>query len=860
MKKYLLNFLLPALFAVSLLPIAARAQVYQPADSITVAIAPEYNAVSSLHRKFLGENYRKLWATPVKVRVLNIGKEKGGLKIAKLGGGNQTRSIRFADASGKEWVLRTIQKYPDRALPENLKPTIARDIVQDQVSTGHPFGALIVPPLAASLQLAHSNPEVVYVGDDPGLQEYRKDFANAVYLFEERAPLEFEDTDNTLKVQQKLQEDNDHVSDQRITLRARLLDFVLGDWDRHEDNWRWSKEKKAGVTTYTAIPRDRDKVFYKTSGIFPWILSHQWLKSNLQPYSADIRDIKTWNYNARFFDRYFLNGLTEAAWREEISYVQKQITPELVQRSIQLMPGEITSENGLELSEALNERVRNLERLALEYYHFLARTVEVPASDKREYFHVEHLANGDLDLSVSNIKKDSTTGRIVYHRLFKNKETEEIRLYGFAADDIFDVTGMEASGIMVRMIGGDGKDVFKVNPALKDRRKNFIYDRLDQPSELPSSSLARLKLANDTLVNSYNKNSFLFDQFGPLFRLNYSVDQGFQPGVGLVYEKQGFRKVPYAFRNEFWVNYSTGRKAFHITYAGDFKEVVGKNDLKIDVNLLGPNNQSNFFGLGNESVFVDRGSREISYYRNYYDYLMADIKLKRGLSKYLRVEGGLATEFYRSSSAGNNRRFLREYDAENPSAGVFDDRFYAGLIGIATYDSRNDAAMPAKGIYWRTTLMGKQQVGGQDDTYGSIQTEFRFYLNPGNSGLVIANRLGGGTTIGEPTFYQRMQLGGVRNLRGFHSNRFTGRSAVYYNIDVRMKLFNFSSYITPGAVGLIAFNDVGRVWEPGTSSNTWHDGYGGGLYVTPAELILIQGTVGFSKEGALPYISIGFSF
>jgi hypothetical protein len=302
----MIRFLLLFMF----LPSIALAQEKVPADSITIAIAPEYNEVSAFHRKFLGENYRKLWATPVRMRILNISKERGGLQIVQLGGGNQTKSIRFKDPQGKEWVLRTIQKYPDRALPERLKATIAKDIIQDQVSTGHPFGALVVPPLAEALGIAHSNPEVVYVADDPGLKEYRKDFANATYLFEERVPLEYEDSESTTK----MQEDNDHVTDQKLTLRARLLDFVLGDWDRHEDNWRWFAEKSKGVTHYKAIPRDRDKVFYKTSGVFPWILSHQWLKSNLQPYSAEIRDVKTWNYNARFFDRYFLTGLSHAKY------------------------------------------------------------------------------------------------------------------------------------------------------------------------------------------------------------------------------------------------------------------------------------------------------------------------------------------------------------------------------------------------------------------------------------------------------------------------------------------------------------------------------------------------------------------
>eukprot|EP01132_Coremiostelium_polycephalum_P015929 gene15929-19192_t len=327
----------------------AYAQEKPLADSVTVAIAPQYNDVSGTHRFFLGENYRKLWATPVKIRVLDLQKERGGLTIVKLGGGNQTRSLRFKDASGKLWALRTIQKYPERGLPENLRPTIAKNIVQDQVSTGHPFGALVVPPLAQALKIPHASPEIVYVGDDPGLMEYRKDFANAAYLFEERDPMEAEKTDNTEKVQRKLQEDNDKTTDQLLTLRARLLDFIVGDWDRHEDNWRWLPNKDEDGTLYEPIPRDRDKVFYRTSGVFPWILSHQWLKSNLQPYSPNIRDINGWNFNARYFDRYFLNELNEKDWKTEVQYVQKTITPELVAKAITLMPAVIVAQNGEEL-------------------------------------------------------------------------------------------------------------------------------------------------------------------------------------------------------------------------------------------------------------------------------------------------------------------------------------------------------------------------------------------------------------------------------------------------------------------------------------------------------------------------------
>ena len=839
---------------------AALGQLNNSQDSITIAIEPVYNKVGNSHRFFLGENYRKLWATPVKMRVMDLRKEKGGLTIAKLGGGNQTRSIRFVDPKGKEWVLRTVQKYPERGLPENLRPTIAKKIVQDQVSTGHPFSALVVPPLAEALELLHANPEIVYIGDDPGLMEFRKDFANAAYLFEEREPDHVEETDNTLKVQRKLQEDNDNRTNQRLTLRARLLDFVLGDWDRHEDNWRWLPIKDEDGDFFQPVPRDRDKVFYRTSGVFPWILSHQWLKSNLQPYSETIRDVPGWNYNARYFDRYFLNGMSEADWIAEVKHVQKTITPELVAKAINRMPAPIVALSGVELQKSLNGRVRNLEPLAMEYYQFLAETVEIPASDKKEQFELRYQPDGVIALTIRNIKKDGTIGRKLYERNFGPRFTKEIRLYGFGGQDNFLVEGDAKSSIKVRMVGGAGIDQFVVAPGFKNKKNTYLYDSLAEQNKVPANDLVKLRLSNDSTVNQYDKTSFMFNRLGPLFGANYSLDQGLQLKAGLIYEKQGFRKKPYAFKNEFWVSYTTGRDAFNFTYAGDFKEVVGRYDFRIDASYLGPNYLSNFFGLGNETVFENEGVRKMDYYRNKYNYLLADFKLGRTLAQHLDLEGGLATEYYSSKLDNNEQRFLKDFAALNPAQEVFDDRFYMGLVANLIYDTRDVAAIPTQGVYWNTGISFKKELGGLDDHFGKIQTEFRYYIKPWNSDFVIASRLGGGHTVGKPTFYQRMELGGSENLRGFHSKRFVGKSMVFYNLDLRLKLFNFTSYIVPGSVGLIAFNDIGRVWEPGEKSGKWHDGYGGGFYMMPAELFLIQAAVGGSKEGTLTYISLGFSF
>jgi hypothetical protein len=851
------------------LPCMAVAQQHQIRDSITIAISPVYDSVSKAHRFFFGESYRKLWATPVRLRIIDLQKEKGGLKILKLGGGNQTRSLQLQDASGAEWALRTVQKYPERGLPENLRATIAKDIVQDQIATNHPFASLIVPPLAEVLNIPHAHPEIVYVGDDPGLKEYRKDFANAVYLLEERSPIGREESDNTFKVERNLEEDNDHQVDQQLLLRARLLDFIIGDWDRHEDNWRWLKEEdEKGDKTYIPVPKDRDKVFYSTSGLLPWVLSHQWLKANLQPYQAEIRAIDQYNYNQQNFDRYFLNSLSEKEWREEIRFVQEKISNALLRQAMYKIPAHIFAKGGEETLSIMIARKDNLGTSAMDYYRFLAATVEITASAKKEYFEIRHQKDGNVEVTISNIKKDGSQGRKLYHRTFDQTLTKEIRLYGMAGEDIFDVQGRSKAAITLRLVGGDDKDTFKVSPELNARAKTYVYDRLDQDNDLPASSIAKLRLSKDTAVNQHKFN-YIYDQFGPLFHLNYSVDRGIQPGVGLIMQKQGFRKYPYASKQEFWMDYSTGRKAFILSYNGDFKKVTGDYNLKINAQLLGPHNLSNFFGLGNETAFIqddiegpdeeEEIERGISYYRNRYDYFSSDFQLYKKLAKWT-IGAGLTTEFYTSSRSANEERFLRDFDLTNPGEAVFKDQFYTGIVSEINYDSRDNIAIPKKGLYWNTRISGSQQLNGDYDRYGKLQTEFRAYFNPGNRGFVIANRIGGGTTFGKPEFFQLMQLGGVHNLRGYHTNRFTGRTMAYESLDLRMKLFDFNSYVVPGSLGLLAFNDAGRVWYPGQSSDKWHYAYGGGIYIVPAELILIQAAVGISKESTMPYISVGFNF
>lgn len=849
-------FTILAVFAIS------TVQAQRPAgDSITVAISPAYDSVSGLHRTLFGESYRKLWAAPVKMKVFRLEKEKGGLIIEQRGGGLQTKSLRLKDNEGKEWVLRTIQKYPERGMPPNLRATIARDILQDQVVTAHPYSSLTVPPLAAALGIPHANPEIVYVPDDPALGEYRQDFANAVFLFEEREPIEATRTDNTEKTQRKLEEDNDVHVNQKIVLRARLLDMLLGDWDRHEDQWRWERVKEDKRVDYTPVPRDRDQVYYNTTGLFPWIVSHQWLKSKFQGYHEHLRDVKGFNFNARYFDRYFLNGLSEDDWREQVHIVQATLTDSLIRQSVRLMPDTIFALSGEKIINAFIARRNELEKEAVSYYKFLSIYTDIPASDKHELFDIRRLDSGRVSVTISKMKKEGTLDGVIYKREFDPTVTKEVRLYGLAGHDVFTVSGAASSPIRIRMIGGDGVDSFTVADDVPRKGRLFIYDRADEVNHIPPRGDARIRTSTDTLVNSYNKRSFLFDRFGPLPSIQYNPDQGFMLRVNTMLEKQGFRKVPYAQQHQLIVSYVTGRQAFMLQYLADYKQLIGKNDLRINVLSRGPHNLSNFFGLGNESIFVNDDDMEITFYRNRYDLINGDVRLYRNIAKHVTVSGGIAGQYYTSREANNTHKFLGAYNAAIPDARVFDDRLYAGLIAGIEADTRVGGMMPHRGISWHTELTGMQQTNREHKRYGKFTTDFSFFVPLiGDSTLVMANRIAAGTTVGDPQYFQMMAIGGTQILRGFHTNRFIGKTAVYHNFELRLKLFDFTSYLLPGTVGLIGFNDLGRVWLPGETSHKWHDGYGGGIYVVPVELFLIQAAVGFSEEGALPYITAGFRF
>ena len=125
-----------------------KAVPYVYKDLVLTPASEQYKKTTAVQRAFNGTNYRKEWSTPVSLKVFNINKEKGGFTIEGIGGGKQTKSLHLIDKKGVEWTLRTIDKDPTAAIPENFRQSFASNIVQDMISAAHPYAPLAIPPLA----------------------------------------------------------------------------------------------------------------------------------------------------------------------------------------------------------------------------------------------------------------------------------------------------------------------------------------------------------------------------------------------------------------------------------------------------------------------------------------------------------------------------------------------------------------------------------------------------------------------------------------------------------------------------------------------------------------------------------------
>ncbi len=463
-------------------------------DSVWATAGRQYDRHGNVYHFFIGEHHRAVWAAPVRVPIFRPGTavpEVGPLEPTKLGGGFQSTSLTLQAADGQPYVIRSLDKDPAKILPGWLQKTFLSNYMRDATSAGNPYGALVLPPLSRALDVPHTHPSIAYVplDADLGSAEANDRLRGKLVLLEEKY------AGNKVKSKQLPQaitfiNDEDmrkrlyanpaHRPDQPALLRARLLDVLVGDWDRHSGQWQWGEipnPNRPGAKRYVAVPKDRDQVFFRISdGILPWLLTRKFLVRHLVTFKRKIYDVKALTGQGRYVDQRGLNALTRRDFAEAARATQARLPDSVLARAVHHLPPAVYALEGPRLLRDLQARRDQLPDVARQYYELRAARPVVAGTELPDHFVVARTPDST---TVRVYNRTLGADSLFYRRTFYTRETKRLTLEGLGGDDVFDLTG---HGLRIVIHAGAGVDVLRTTSHRRLRYEPESNGTLNTPA------------------------------------------------------------------------------------------------------------------------------------------------------------------------------------------------------------------------------------------------------------------------------------------------------------------------------------------------------------------------------------------
>ena len=824
-----------------------------------VVVPGERFRAGAFKRWLYGSDYRDLWTTPIEVEVLDLDSVGGGLTPLRTGGFGQSISLHFTGEDGRRYTVRSLDKDPTRRIWDELKDTIADDLLQDLIAALLPAGALVTDPLMEAAGILHSKHTLVVIPDDPGLGEYREEFAGLIGTLQEHPSEGPDDTpgfagsrkiSGTEKLWKHLEKSPCNRVDARAYLKAKLMDFLIGDKDRHFGQWRWARFPDGDCHTWVVIPEDRDQAFIDLDG-FAMAAARRGVPRQIE-FGDSYPSLVGLSTTGWEMDREFLVELDRAAWHSVVAEFRGSLPDAVIDEAVRRLPQPYYQMIGAELARALKSRRDALPEFVGRYYELITREAEIQATDKDEYLQCEHMPGGELAVRIGLVE-DTGGGRKppYFQRTFLPRETREVRIYLRGGADKAEITGTGGK-IALRIDGGGGDDSF-ANLSQAGASRTRFYDhrgdnrfakgkgaKVDEsPYKRPPAPVLRARYALD-----WGRQTIAF----PVFMA--TPDLGVF--VGGVASRQcfGFRKDPFSSSHSINAGLAVDRLKPSVSYTGTFRRSLPGLDAKVRLKYSGLQ-VIRFNGLGNETEIP----HPASFYQveqNHFAFAPS-LEFVAGAHRGSESHGGMklprpeltvgfgpVVKYSNTPLSSNEGKFIASREDPWYGTGSFGQ---AGARGEIVYDVRDHSGYPTRGILARVSGALYPGVWDVESAFGSMEGETRAYLTaPVPTRPTLALRAGGRKVWGTYPFHESAFLGGPGliggdasngSLRGFRKNRFAGDAALYGNSELRLVLAKIR-FLVPGELGLFAAADAGRVIFSGDpdDADSWHTSTGGGLWLS----------------------------
>lgn len=831
---------------------------------------------SAVFETVWGNKYRNLYGTKINATVANLETLNGGMTVERAGGGHQTRSLRLVTNDGKEYNLRALEKsavqflqttvFKNNDIGSGFEETTAEDLLFDFYTAAHPYAALAIPDLANAVNLYHENPKIYYVPKQRALGKYNLDYGDELYMLIERPEENHkvlasfgnaDDLISTPDVFENLRKDEKYYIDEPQYIRSRMFDMLIGDWDRHQDQWRWAEYKeKDGRVKYQAIPRDRDQAFSNFDGaLFATLRTMVGFTKQFATYDGTLGDVKWFNTAATYLDRSFSQNSSKEEWIKQATFIQNNLSDKQIEDAFKKLPSEIYADPSTAvLVGQLKERRNNIVDIAERYYSYLSSLAIVTGTDKDDIIIVDRIKDGETKISIYS-NKGGKAADLVKQRVYYTKETKEIWVYALDDDDIINGIGNGKNRIKVRIVGGQNNDIYE----LENGKNISLYDHKSKENTYTELGGARLRKSDIYERNLYDPRKNILKVGAITPAVGFNPDDGFKLGLQYSSMVDGFNRNPHTRQHKIRGGYYFATQGYDLDYTGTFAGVFNKVNLQVTGRFAGPTFAENYFGFGNETVNLQD---QLGF--DYNRVRLSEFAVGTGIS----YNGEYGSNFSLGAQVQGiqiqdvNDRFITDLVDPASNTAFYERTWFLNLMTNYNYESYDNKLNPTRGMLFDFTLGGSINKNATASSVLFINPKLGFYnALSRNRKFVLKTLVQGQINIGNDyLFYQSAQLGQDTGLRGYRTQRFSGQRSFAGSADIRYSFNQWKTGFVPIQTGVFIGGDVGRVYVDGEFSDKWYNDYGLGFWVNTAEAIGATFNLFNGEDGLRFSFLVGFNF
>ena len=824
---------------------------------------------SGFYRLLFGEHYRSIFGTKVSVPIADLTKIHGGLQPIISGGGNQSLSLRLENPEGRQYVMRGLRKsskqflqvaiFKDTYVKDQLDDTFVLDMIDDHYTTSHPYVPFIIGHLSDAVNLYHTNPKLYFVPKQNVLGRYNEAYGDELYMIEERPHksqkdvISFgngEDIISTQDLLVNLEKDEKYRVDTEMYLRARIFDFLIGDWDRHADQWRWAEKTKGDEVFYEPIPRDRDQAFAKLDGHLLRLLNKLPALRHMQHFSEDFAHPRWINKTAFPLDKVFLQNTQLSDWQHTAKQIANDINDEVITETFNLLPEEIKEQYTQDIIHILKARREKLVDFVETYYRELFKYGQVAGTNKKDTFIVK-TALDKVEVEHIRNKKSGDVSMGVY--TYDPKITKELWIYGLDDDDQMQIIG-EKSSMKIKLIGGRNNDIYDIDT----KTPVTVFDYNSKNNTLKQTDNAKIVLRDQYQLNQYDYRKTPINILSILPNVAYNKDNGVMLGIKGSLTVNKFNQNPFTQQHQFGLNFDFATSGLLATYSGSFKDYSRSGFWTLDALLTSSNFSRNFFGWNNQPVY-----NKDFYNDNYYRVRTSQLEIKPSYEwKGRNGSSFLLGATYESTKVENTHNRLIDEELIN----VLDDSYqrtdYLGARLNYAFENYDDRYEPTTGLSFSFLYGIRFHTNDFDKNNSYVRSKLNFVVPLSkNKKLTWSSSYLVEKVSGPYHFYQAATIGQHNGLRGYREQRFIGDASFISSQDLRFKMQQISNSILPLSYGIYGGYDVGRIWSDFDATNQWYQSYGGGLWFNALNSFTAQiGAFSSKEESILISFGAGFKF